>query len=120
MNRLGDGTVSDTGEFMIELPPTLRLTHEDMQDPAIAAEVAEFRAAYPDGEVIVSDDAACPHCAAQGIRIDEHGQILDATTGGIVSLTPGAYVSYGKRPPPPRDRRKTARKAQRASRRKNR
>lgn len=106
-------------EFMIELPPTLRLTYEDMEDPETAAEVAEFREAYPDGEVIVSEDATCPHCAAQGIRVDEHGIIRDAVTGEVASSS-GVHVSLGPRQPSPSGRRKASRKAQRVSRRKNR
>lgn len=106
--------------FDIELPPTLRVTHEDMKDPGIAAEVEEFRQAHPEAEVIISDDATCPHCAAQGIRVEEDGSIRDAVTGELRSGSPGVYVTTFPRPADPRRRRKAARKAQRSSRRKNR
>jgi hypothetical protein len=106
-----------TDEFNFELPPTMRVTHQDMDDPDVRARVAEFREAFLAGEVIISDDASCPHCAVQGIQVDEHGMIRDAVTGEMVS-SDGTYVA----PVPPRaDRqRKAARKRQRAGRRGNR
>ena len=82
---------------MIELPPTLRLTHEQAEaEPHLAA---EFLAEFPHGEVIVDDTAECPHCAAAGITV---------TPDGIAPT--GDY----------RARRKARRQAERKARRRNR
>jgi hypothetical protein len=58
---------------------TLRMSPADAA--AYPERIAEFRAEFPDGEVVVDEDTSCPHCRAMGQVVDEHGQLRDAVTG---------------------------------------